>query len=296
MARIKIATVSMSDFMPKNKDDNFRHVIVTAKQIATIKPDIIVLPEVFPVSNLSNKIVKVAAEDSKFMISLAKQYKTYVIGSIYTKREGNIYNTALVVNRNGKIIGKYDKIHPTEGEIAKGISAGALNQLPIETEFGKIGIQICFDANWHENWKRLVDNGAKIIFFISAFPGGELLNSIALLNQVYIVASIWSRYSGIIDNTGKWVVKTDSVVWWVWANIDLDRTVFHYDYQGNKLNDIRKEYGDKIKIESFGPEALFTLESQSKEVSIPQIIKEFKLVTYKDYLKRAEKVCSKTRE
>ena len=193
-------------------------------------------------------------------------------------------------------VGKYDKIYPTEDEIKKGIMPGRKNQLPLKTEFGKIGFQICFDVNWYKEWERLVQKGAEMIIFSSAFPGGNFLNSIALLNQVFIVSSTRPLFSGVIDNTGRWIVKTDRFSWWVSATINLERTVFHWDFQGDKVKDIIKKYGDKVKIETFGPEALFTIEPLVDEISIKDIIKEFNLVTYREYIKRASKFQDKYRK
>ncbi len=289
MARkVKVATVSMPcEFRKaKKREDNLKYIAKTVAEISPIKADIIALPEAFPSACLEEK-KKIPGSGKQLLRDLARKYKTFLLGSLYEKREGKLYNTALVVNREGEIIGQYDKIHPTQGELEKGITPGRKDQLPIKADFGTIGIQICFDANWQEAWQNLVRKGAEIIFFCSAFPGSKILESVALLNQVYIVPSIWSLDSGIIDNTGRWLVKSDRFSWWVWATIDLERTVFHLDFQGDKVKEIRRRYGDKIKIEIFAPEAWFVLEPNVSEVSISNIIKEFKLVTYRDYIKRA---------
>ncbi len=290
MARkVKIAAVSMAmEFRkPKKREDNLKHVAETVGEISAVKPDIVSLPEVFPNAGLAEEAKVPHPNDKEFMLDLAKKYKLYIVGSVYEEREGKLYNTALFVNRNGNIIGRYDKIHPTEGEMEKGIIPGRRDQPPVETEFGKIGAEICFDANWTEDWQNLANRGAKIVFFPSTFPGGKILEWIAALNQLYIVPSTWSVDSGIIDNTGRWLVKTDRFSWWVWSTIELERTVFHWDFQEDKVKEIRRKYGDKIKIETFGPEARFVLEPNVPEILISDIIIEFNLVVYRDYIKRA---------
>ncbi|MFH0796553.1 MAG: carbon-nitrogen hydrolase family protein [Candidatus Omnitrophota bacterium] len=292
MARkIRVASVSMAYEFRKvrKREDNLNYIAETVAEIASIKPDLICLPEAFPIAGL-DKAEKVSEKDTELLCNLAKKYCTYLVGSIYEIRGGEIYNTALVVNRKGEIVGRYDKIHPTEGavgELGKGILPGKKEQLPVKTDFGKVGIQICFDANWPQEWQGLVEKGADLIVFSSAFPAGTILNSIAVLSKVYIVPAIWSLHSGIIDNTGRWVVQTDRFSFWVWAAIDLERTVFHWDYQEDRVKEMRRKYGDKLKIETFGPEAWFVLEPTVPEVSIPDIVREFKLITYRDYIKRA---------
>ena len=83
-------------------------------------------------------------------------------------------NTAVVYDRQGQELGQYHKIHPTEGELNGGIWPGPIDPPVFEADFGKFGIQICFDVNWWEGWERLKQKGAQIVFWPSAFlwPAG----------------------------------------------------------------------------------------------------------------------------
>jgi len=68
----------------------------------------------------------------------------------------------VVVFRQGRIAGQYNKIHPTENEIKEGTHPGDTELRVFETDFGTIGIQICFDVNWQEQWRRLKDDPSLI--------------------------------------------------------------------------------------------------------------------------------------
>ncbi|MBC7320460.1 hypothetical protein H5T89_07420, partial [bacterium] len=61
-----------------------------------------------------------------------------------------------------------------------------------------------------------------------------------------------------------------------------------WDFQHDKPLEILKKYGDKVKIESFEDEALFTVEPLTEEIKMEDIIREFNLLTYKNYIARAE--------
>lgn len=291
--RVKVVTLSMAmEFRkPSGVVDNLKYVADSLEEMKYIKPDIVALPEVFPYVGVPLKARDI--EDSErakdFMSQQAKKHQIYLGGSIYDRREGKIYNTCFLFDRKGELSGKYDKIHPTEPEMEEGVIPGDKEQKPIDTEFGKIGFQICFDANWSLYWKYQVDNGAKMLIFSSAYPAGRVLNSIALLYNVFIVASTWELKSGIIDNIGRWLVKTNRFSFWVWEEVNLDKGVFHWDFQEEKTRDIRRKYGDKVKIETFSDEALFTLEPLSEDLRLEKIIEEFGLVSYRDYLQRAER-------
>jgi len=288
MARkVKIATVSMATEKRSNPEDeknSLAYVRKTMAEVAKVKPDIVCLPEAIP---CLWKVGEGGEAGRDLMVELAAKHRTYVVGSVHERREGCLFNTGLVVDPRGGIVARYDKIHPPESELKGGIIPGVYGQGPIQTPFGKIGVQICFDANWHDGWKSLVDAGAEIIFFPSAFPGGRILESLALLNNVFVVPAIWSLHSGIIDNTGRWVAMTDKKHWWTHATIDLERTVFHTDYHEQKIKDIRKKYGKRVKLKVMMPEGWFVLEPVDETLAISSLINEFDLITFRDYIKRS---------
>jgi len=286
--QIRIASVSMAQELrrPENVGDNLAYIEETVAAISPLQPDLIVLPEVFPTAGLPSGDAAIP-QDPETIQRLATRYDTHVAGSLYEARDGQVYNTLVVADRKGVIVGRYDKIHPTENEIARGVTPGQRMQSPIETDLGLLGAQICFDANWPQDWQDQVAQGAEMIMFSSAFPGGQILEALALLNTVYVVPAIWSLHSGIIDNTGRWLVQTDRFSRWVSAVIDLDRTVFHWDFQGDRLGEIRAKYGPRVQIETYGPEAWFVLQSHDPDVSVADIAAEFALVTYREYIRRA---------
>lgn len=294
---MRIVAISMAyEYRKIEKvSDNLNYIENLFNEIKNIKPDFVVLPEVFAYTGvkIEKRDINEYEKIKDFLKNIARKTNCWISGSSYDVEKGKIFNRCFFINRKGEIIGKYDKIHPTEVEIQKGIYPGGKNQKPVETEFGKIGAFICFDANWHYDLKFQIDNGAKLLVFSSAYPAGKILNSISLLYQVFIVAGVRSLNSGIIDNTGRWLKKTDRFSYWVWEDINLDKTIFHWDYQGDKLKKILKKYKDRIKIETFGDEAIFTIEVMDKKINIDEIKREFNLVTYKEYLKRAEKVREK---
>ncbi|MCM8772956.1 MAG: carbon-nitrogen hydrolase family protein [Candidatus Omnitrophica bacterium] len=292
---MKVVTISMAlEFRKvKNIEENLDYVKNLFEEIKNISPCFVVLPEVFAFAGLPCLYKNIKKEEiekvKNFLVDIAKKTNCWIVGSTYDMEKDKIFNRCFFINRKGEIVGKYDKIHPTEDEMENGIYPGSKKQLPTDTEFGKIGAFICFDANWPENLKYQIDNGARLFVFSSAFPGGRILNSISLLYQIFIISGVWHLKSGIIDNTGRWIKRTDRFSYWVWADINIERTVFHWDYQGDKIKEIIRKYGDKVQIETFGDEALFTIETLDKNLSVSQIIKEFSLVTYKDYIKRAER-------
>ncbi|HNQ34490.1 MAG TPA: carbon-nitrogen hydrolase family protein [bacterium] len=269
---------------PRTPEDNLKYLEESLAEMAGLKPDLVAVPEVFPYSGLPT-LEKKPGLGTETLQKLALRHRCWLVGSIYEKRQGRLYNTALLVNRAGKIAGRYDKIHLTDTELKRGVCPGRPDPEPLKTDFGRIGIQICFDVNWPDETRRLVERGAELIVFSSAFPAGRLLETLGFQNRVPIVSAVQQTPSGILDNAGRWLDRTDRFSWWVTRVLDLESAVFHWDYQGDRLKAIRARYGDRIRIETLGPEAWFILEAADPELSIPAVAREFELRTYRRYIK-----------
>ena len=80
------------------------------------------------------------------------------------------FNSAVLINRSGELAGRYDKIRPTEAELEKSICPGGLDPPVFQTDFGAIGIQICFDVNWRSQWRRLRERVRKSSSFLRPSP------------------------------------------------------------------------------------------------------------------------------
>ncbi|MGI6326126.1 MAG: carbon-nitrogen hydrolase family protein [Saccharofermentanales bacterium] len=164
-----------------------------------VRPDIILLPEVYPVFESDRaEILRSAKLYDKLNARMAEKAtmgNCYIINNILEKRGAEIFNTAFLLDRQGKVCFRYEKTHLAAFESRLyGNRAG--NELPVfKTDFGTIGIMICMDVHFPEVARVLALKGAEIIFWpTQAFgPTGEILITLlrarAFDNQVYCVSS-----------------------------------------------------------------------------------------------------------
>jgi N-carbamoylputrescine amidase len=137
---------------------------------------------------------------SNRMCELAKKHDIILIVSIYEKEiEGILYNTAILIDQDGNIIGKYRKTHLPQ--LYPGFwekfyfKPGNLGYPVFDTKFAKIGVYICYDRHFPEGARILGLNGAEIVFNPSATVKGlsEYLWTLeqpahAVANGYYIAA------------------------------------------------------------------------------------------------------------
>ncbi len=95
------------------------------------------------------------------MRELADKYKMYVIPNIREQDGDKKYNTAVLIGRDGEIVGKYRKTHLAPSEEREVLPG---DELPVfETDFGRIGIAICMDIHYEEIFRVYALKGADIL-------------------------------------------------------------------------------------------------------------------------------------
>jgi N-carbamoylputrescine amidase len=131
---------------------------------------------------------------------LAKELKLVMVLPIYEEdMPGVYYNTAVVVDADGTILGKYRKHHiPNLDRFWEKFyfRPGNLGYPVFDTAVGKVGVYICYDRHFPEGWRELGLNGAELVFNPSATKPG-LSNRLweleqpaaAAANQYFIAAN-----------------------------------------------------------------------------------------------------------
>ncbi len=114
---------------------------------------------------------------TRLMQDYAKQYNMVIVVPIYEEHmTGVYYNTAAVIDADGKYLGKYRKTHIPQvdpGFYEKFFfKPGDLGYPVFETAYLKLGVYICYDRHFPEGWRALALNGAEYIVNPSATVAG----------------------------------------------------------------------------------------------------------------------------
>ena len=137
----------------------------------------------------------------KAVAEKAKQWKMYVSGSLLLKRDGVVYNSSPLFDREGKLLGIYDKVNLADGELYGGISPG--ESVPIfKTDFGNVGIMICYDS-WHPAVAKLLAlKGAEVILCPNLGYYMQLMHARSADNGVVVAATSRDDPCGVWDAGG----------------------------------------------------------------------------------------------
>lgn len=250
MEKIKIAAIQMSTVA--DKMENVRTVKTYLEKIKDENPDFVILPEMFCCPYQTENFPIYAEKEGgpvwQQLSGYAKQYGIYLIGGSMPEKdaEGNVYNTSYIFDREGKQIGKHRKVHLFDIDIKGGqtfkesdtLTAGDSDTV-FDTEFGKIGVMLCFDIRFPELSRMMVNDGAKVIFVPAAFnmttgPAHWELSfrTRALDNQIYMVGCAPARdvsagyiswgHSIVTDPWGRVIDMLDEKKGILLAELDMD--------------------------------------------------------------------------
>jgi hypothetical protein len=291
----EVRVVTISNGGLEDTKDIASAMISRIKTVSVNKPDIICLSEVF-MRTSANQAEEVPGPTTDIFSAVAKEYGCYIICPILAKKNGKIYNSAVLLDRKGMVVGQYNKIHPVSVESERGIAPGSTPPPVFKTDFGTIGMLICFDVNWTEEWKSLKEQGAEIVFWPSAFPGGRMLPMLAAMFKYYVVGSTRRDPSTIYDITGDLLASSGTYQHWAFSRLNLEKVFLETVDYGKKIAAIMQKYGSDVLIRYFHDEDWITIESRSPNLYIKDILKEYSLVPHWDYIKIEEKLQDKYRK
>ncbi|MBN1579513.1 MAG: carbon-nitrogen hydrolase family protein [Anaerolineae bacterium] len=280
----RIATVCQNGQFYPSIEQNREHVLNLLDLALANKPDLVCLPETFTTVSAAGSACDLAEPVPGPTVELvsrrANKHHCYIICPIKTRRNGQCWNSAIIVGRQGEIVGIYDKAQPVTTtpdytDMENGITPGPTPPPVFDLDFGRIGIQICFDAGFPESWQALADQGARLVLWPSAYNGGFPLQVYAYLHHFYVVSSARTDSSRIIDPLGQIRLKTDQRLNVIYDDINLDFCVCHWDFNYSIPDRIMEKYGERVEIRSDRDSAHFMIEPKDKTVTIAQLEQEF---------------------
>ncbi|UFJ41397.1 carbon-nitrogen family hydrolase [Brevibacillus humidisoli] len=197
---MKVASIQLEIKDQESKEQRIARVESMLGEVAGC--DLVVLPEIWATGYFSFDRYHEEAEelDGPFvqrMSAKAKELHTYLFAGSFVERQGDrYYNTSVLFNPEGGIVGTYRKIHLFRYGSAEGELLTRGEEISVfDTPFGKVGLATCYDLRFPELFRKQVDLGAEILLITSAWPHQRLahwnlFNSVrALENQCFLISS-----------------------------------------------------------------------------------------------------------
>lgn len=214
----------------------------------------------------------------------ARQHNCYIVVGTHlleSAETGEISNAAFLVGRKGEVVGIYRKVHLVvsleNGTLEGGATFG--KSVPVfDCDFGKVGIQICYDMDFDYGWRELRRQGAELIAWPSQSPQTARPAFRALENRFYIVSSEWRHNASIFEPTGRiaaQIREPDSVLV---REIDLSYALLPYSRKLQNGAALRKAFGDKVGFTYYEDEDHGIFWSNDPKTSIGEMVRSLGLL------------------
>jgi predicted amidohydrolase len=223
---VKVASVNHRPRGTKSPQQNLEQFARFIDEAGAQQADVVCLPEGVTVCGTKLTYAQAAepvpGPSTQFLGECAARNKAYVVAGVYERDGRGVFNTSVLIGRDGKLIGKYRKVCLPREEIDGGITPGT--EYPVfDTDFGRVGMMICWDVHFPEVAREISARGAEMIF-MPIWGGNETLaKARAIENQIYLVASGYDFRTAIYDRAGDAVAKSDDKSGVIYAQFDLNQ-------------------------------------------------------------------------
>lgn len=300
MQQVKVISVGLEP--PTNSTDTVSQQLdrmeIILAALDSYHADFICFPEIclhtaLPLKAMLQHAEPVPGPSTERLADHCRKLNIHLLLPLLESDAGRVYNTVVLLDRSGTVVGKYRKFQPTSYEMADGIYPG--EEVPVwPTDSGRIGISVCFDMKFPEVGLALSRGNAQLVFWPTMFRGGQRLNAWARDYGFHLVScGVWG--GKILDPRGQLLAESLfpteipqlGPVPIVQSVLNVDCKSYHLDYNKDKLPAVLGKYGSGLQAFLMDDEGIFTLTSLMPDRTVEQVEAEFDLEDLRSYLDRA---------
>ncbi len=220
----------------------------------------------------------------------AREHKCYIVVSMYLLEDSEkklVSNVGVLLNRQGEVAGIYRKVHPAVSDGTNSLEGGITpgKESPVfECDFGKLGIQICFDIYFDFGWKELARKGAELVVWPSQTPQTALPAFRAQQHRYYVVSSTWRNNASVFEPTGRITSQIKPPGQVLVQELDLSYAILPWSSKLQKGEALEKRYGGRVGFRYYEDEDCGIFWSNDPRMTIRQMIQSIGLVEMEENL------------
>jgi len=220
----------------------------------------------------------------------ARQHHTYLVLPMFMSEEkATLSNAAVLLDRQGGVVGIYRKVHPVLGQdddlLEGGVTPG--EDFPVfHCDFGKVGIQICFDMAYDDGWDSLARQEAEIVVWPTQSPQTAKPAFRALQGRYYVVSSTWRNNLSVFEPTGMATAQVREPERVLIQELDLSYALLPWSSRLRNGQSLRERFGDRVDYRYYESEDRGIFWSNDPSTSIGEMIREIGLEEVETHVER----------
>jgi len=244
---VRVAAVNLRPSRTGGAAESVRQFAELSERQVPAGTDVILLPEGITLVGTGKKYHEVAetipGPTTAKLAELARSKSAYVVAGIVEREGVALYNTAVLLDRSGQVLGKYRKVYLPREEIEGGLTPGS--DYPVfSTDFGQVGVMICWDLQYADPARALARRGAELLL-VPIWGGNEALGKArAIENRVFIASSGYDYPTYVMDPDGEILSLARENGSLARATIDLNKR-----YADKWLGDMRGRFMKEVRTD-----------------------------------------------
>jgi predicted amidohydrolase len=248
--RVSIAALNLRPRGTASAADSVQAWLGLAKSAAPAGADVILMSEGIPMVGTGRSYVDVAepvpGPTTTALAELARARHAWVVAGLYERSGSAVYNTAVLIDRDGTLVGTYRKVYLPREEVEGGLTAGS--SYPVfATDFGTVGLMICWDTQFADPARALALAGAELLLVPIAGGNETLVRARAIENRVFVASSGYDYPTQVIDPDGKVLGSAVTDATAAIATIDLARR-YTDPWLGDMRGRLRRELRTDVAV------------------------------------------------
>ena len=265
--------------------------------------DLAVLPETVvsgePQGGILGRSVPLAGVVQETFARKAREHRCYIvvpISLLEDKAKKLASNAGVLFGRNGEVVGIYRKLHLAVPDGSDSMEGGVTpgKEVPVfQCDFGKLGIQICFDMSYDYGWTELARQGADLVAWPTQSPQTAQPAFRALQNRYYIVSSTWRDNASVFETTGKITAQVKEAGQILVQELDLSYALLPWSRRLANGEAFRKAYGERVGFRYYPEEDLGIFWSNDPGVPIGRMVQSIGVGEMESELPRIQRLYRK---
>jgi predicted amidohydrolase len=229
----------------------------------------------------------------------AREHRSYIVVPTYLleSREKKVCsNAAILIDRKGELVGVYRKLHlavHTGSDSLEGGMTPGKEAAVFDCDFGKLGMQICFDMEYDYGWRELARQGAELVVWPTQSPQTTHPAARAIEHRYYIVSSTWRNNASFFEPTGKIIAQIREPAHILVEQLDLSYAILPWSPGLQKGVALKKKYGDKVGFNYYEDEDRGIFWSNDPRIPIGEMARSLGLSEAHEELQRIRRLYDK---